>query len=253
MKKLFIIPYRDRVAQKAVFINHMSKVLEGQDYEFIFVHQCDKRPFNRGGMKNIGFLYAKNAYPQQYKDMTFIFHDVDCIPYKKGLFDYETEKGVVKHYYGFNHVLGGMFAIKGGDFERTYGYPNLWGWGFEDNAIKKKWVGIGGTIDRSQFLPIHHKAVIELSHGVQSLMKKRVNPKNVDYLYRDIKLHGFHTLKNVKYTVEDLQSGIKMVNVNSFSCETRPEDFKYHIGTPHHKYVPSKITRMGDLMRVIRR
>ena len=253
MKKLFIIPYRDRLSQQSIFINHMTKVLEGEDYEFIFVHQCDKRPFNRGAMKNIGFLYAKATYPNMYKNMTFIFHDIDCVPFKKGIFDYETTKGVVKHYYGFNHVLGGMFAIKGDDFERTYGFPNFWGWGFEDNAIYKKWRSIGGKTDRSQFLPIHHKAVVELSHGVRSLMYKRVNQHNVDYFYRDPKQHGFHTLKNVNYSVESTNERSKMINVKSFSSETRPEDHRYTMGTPHHKYVPSKITRMGDLMRVIRK
>ena len=77
-----------------------------------------------------------------------------------------------------------MVAMKGSDFERTYGYPNLWGWGFEDNALYKKWKSVGGETDRSQFLPIHHKAVIELSHGIQSLMKKQVNVHNVDYYYK---------------------------------------------------------------------
>jgi hypothetical protein len=56
MKKLFIIPYRDRFSHGQVFINHMSKILEDDEYEFIFVHQCDRRPFNRGAMKNVGFL-----------------------------------------------------------------------------------------------------------------------------------------------------------------------------------------------------
>ena len=80
MKKLFIIPFRKREAQREVFINHMTKVLEGQDYEMIFVHQCDTRTFNRGAMKNIGFLYGRKAYPQHiWKDMTFIFHDIDSV------------------------------------------------------------------------------------------------------------------------------------------------------------------------------
>ena len=113
MKKLFIIPFRDREAEKCVFINQMRYVLEDDDYELIFVHQKDKRPFNRGALKNIGFLYGKTKFPQNYKNMTFIFHDIDTVPYKKGLFDYETTQGVVKHYFGFRFALGGMFCDKG--------------------------------------------------------------------------------------------------------------------------------------------
>ena len=60
MTKYFIIPYRDREAEKAVFINHMSKILEDEDFKLIFVHQKDKRKFNRGAMKTLGFyIFAK--------------------------------------------------------------------------------------------------------------------------------------------------------------------------------------------------
>ena len=56
-KKVFIIPYRDREAQKEIFMSHMTELLKQDDYEIAFVHQQDKRKFNRGAMKNIGFIY----------------------------------------------------------------------------------------------------------------------------------------------------------------------------------------------------
>ena len=151
MTKYFIIPYRDRVAEKSVFINHMSKILEGQDFKLIFVHQKDTRKFNRGAMKNIGFLHIRKMKPQTYKNSTFIFHDIDTMPHEKGQFDYETTKGTISHYYGFTWALGGMVAIKGIDFEKIYGYPNYWAWGFEDNKLHRKWGEIKGNIDRSNF------------------------------------------------------------------------------------------------------
>jgi len=253
MKKIFIIPYRARLSQMHVFINHMEKILEDEDYEFIFVHQCDKRPFNRGAMKNIGFLYIKKKYPHEWRNMTLIFHDIDCVPYKKGLFDYETEKGIVKHYFGFNHVLGGIFAIKGSDFEKTHGFPNLWGWGFEDNAMKKKWEGVGGKIDRSQWVGRFDTRVVGFSHGVRSLMEKVINPHNVDYYYKKIDNHGFHTLKNLKYTIENINSRSEMLNTVSFTSETDHRDHVYTRGTPKRKYMPSKITRMSSLLQMRRR
>ena len=47
--------------------------------------------FNRGATKNIGFLAMK--YPDTYKQITFVFNDVDTIPNKKNLFNYKTRKG----------------------------------------------------------------------------------------------------------------------------------------------------------------
>ena len=54
------------------------------------------------------------------------------------MFDYQTELGTVKHYYGFETALGGIVVIKGADFEKINGYPNYWGWGLEDAALQHR-------------------------------------------------------------------------------------------------------------------
>ena len=130
-KILFIVPYRDRKEHKQFFMKYMEFIMEDykkEDYEIYFVHQCDKQPFNRGGMKNIGFLAMRNKYPDDYKNITFVFHDVDTLPYTKNLLPYETTKGNIKHFYGYQFALGGIFSIIGGDFEIVNGFPNMWGW-----------------------------------------------------------------------------------------------------------------------------
>ena len=99
--------------------------------EIYFSHQSDDRPFSRGGTKNIGFLAIKEKYPNDYMNMTFIFNDVDTLPFSK-LFEYDTNQGFVCHYYGLTNTLGGIVVINGADFEATNGFPNLWGWGRED-------------------------------------------------------------------------------------------------------------------------
>ena len=137
-KRIFIVPYRNRIQHKFFFSKYMSFILEdADDYEIYFSHQCDSRSFNRGATRNIGFLAVKEKYPNDYKDITFIFNDVDTIPFYK-IFDYETPEGVVKHYYGFKYALGGIVVIKGSDFEKTNGFPCYWGWGMEDNTLQNQ-------------------------------------------------------------------------------------------------------------------
>ena len=146
MKKVIIVPYRDRGPQKEIFLSHMKNLFSDEkDYEIIFVHQKDKRNFNRGGMRNIGFIYVKKKY-ENWKDITLVFHDIDYLPYKK-IFSYDTKEGIINHFYGLKPALGGIWAIKGVDFEKIDGFPNLWAWGFEDNAIKYRWLKGGGKIE----------------------------------------------------------------------------------------------------------
>ena len=99
----------------------------------------------------------------------------------------------------------------------------------------------------------HDKRVVELSHGVMFSTNKQINPHNVDYYYHDLAQHGFHTLKNLQYNVEDINDKSKMINVTAFSSETDAKDQIFQTGIPKKRYVPSKITRMSDLVRMGRR
>ena len=137
---IFIVPYRDREQQQIFFSNQMKIVLSDREpdtYKILYIHQTDNRSFNRGAMKNIGFLAVKTMYPTEYKDITLVFNDVDTMPYSTGFLKYDTKQGVVKHFYGFKYALGGIVSITGGDFERINGFPNFWGWGHEDNLLNK--------------------------------------------------------------------------------------------------------------------
>ena len=139
-KVVFIIPYRNRPQHKYFFSNHINTIMADSSlndkYEVYFSHQDDSRSFNRGGTKNIGFLSVKNKYPNDYKNITFVFNDIDTMPLEKNYLNYDTISGVVKHFYGFKFALGGIFSITGADFEKTVGFPNYWAWGLEDNAMQ---------------------------------------------------------------------------------------------------------------------
>lgn len=174
---IFIVPYRDREAHLSIFLSHMPYILEGLNYEVYFAHQKDNRFFNRGGMKDIGFLHAKEKYPNDYKNITFVFHDIDTLLSEKGMTNFQTVKGTVKHIIGFKRAFGGVFSIKGDDFETLNGFPCIWNWGMEDNALKLRWLtkmkkNGNKMIDYSEFYDIHSKKVIMLWHGNNKTFNK---------------------------------------------------------------------------------
>ena len=226
--KVFIVPYRDRKENRAEFLHRMTTdilVDEIEPYEIYFAHQCDSRPFNRGAMKNIGFLAIKSKYPNDYKNITFIFHDVDTYPAKKGLIDYTTKQGVVKHYYGFKFALGGIFAIKGIDFEKSGGFPNFWGWGLEDNTINDRCIAAGLEIDRSVFYIINDQVnIIRPFDGFIKIVSNR----DV-IIYKQEMPDTFNDIRNLKYVFEQGKqlSNVFMLNIFSFDCMMNFKDTVY--------------------------
>ena len=161
---IFIIPYRNREKQKSFFLEKMKYIMEDIneiDYKILFIHQRDERDFNRGAMKNIGFLFIKNQYPNHYLNITLVFNDVDTIPKEKNMFNYETNKGMVKHFYGTQNALGGIFSITAEDFENIGGFPNFWSWGYEDNLIQERVIQKKIVINRSNFYSIMNENIIQ--------------------------------------------------------------------------------------------
>ena len=198
-KYVFVVPYRNRVQQKFFFSKYMSFILEDKtdDYEIYFSHQCDARTFNRGATKNIGFLAVKEKYPEHYKDISFVFNDVDTIPFHK-IFNYETTHGVVKHFYGFKYALGGIVVIKGADFEKINGFPCFWGWGMEDNVLQKRCDGYNLKVDRSVFYEIGSPQILQLFDGISRIISKK-DPWRMEH---DNGVDGLRTINKLSYTID---------------------------------------------------
>ena len=201
-EKIFIVPYRNRRPQRLAFMRIMPWILQGQNYRILFIHQNDKRPFNRGAMKNLGFIYVKNTYPKHYKNIILIFHDIDYIAWRQNQFDFTTRKGVIKHYFGFEKSLGGIFSIMAEDFERLNGFPNIWTWGLEDNILYNRSVMAGIPVDKSARLSAQDDAdkIIGLWHGWDRL----INPNIHNKMAYDSGWDGIVSLHKVKYTEEKL-------------------------------------------------
>lgn len=220
-KLIFIVPYRDRKEHRQFFTKYMEFIMEDykkEDYEIYFSHQCDNRPFNRGATKNIGFLAMKNKYPHDYQNITFVFNDVDTLPYTKNLLPYETEIGIVKHFYGFKFALGGIFSIKGIDFEKTNGFPNFWGWSMEDNIMNKRVLEAKLTINRDVFFTVKSRSVLQFVDGFAKTISKQ---EVADYISNRY-IEGFKDIKNIKYTIKDLD-----INITSFNTEREATNLRY--------------------------
>ena len=220
-KIIFIVPYRDRKEHKQFFTKYMEFIMEDykkEDFEIYFVHQCDNLPFNLGAMKNIGFLAMREKYPTEYKNITFVFHDVDTLPYSKNILPYETVVGTVKHFYGYKFALGGIFSIKGVDFERTNGFPNLWGWSMEDNMIQQRVLASKLHIDRSTFFPIGARAILQFVDGIGKLISK----KEVAGFLNNNYPYGLNSIRNTDWKLEG-----EYINVNRFLTETNPSEVKF--------------------------
>lgn len=223
-KIIFLVPFRNRDNEKFAYLSIMKSILEDYDnnyYKIYFIKQLDNRMFNRGAIKNIGFNVIKNVYPNDYKNITLVFNDIDVCPLDKSYIkDYSTTVGKIKHFYGFTFALGGIVSITGEDFEKIGGFINNWGWGFEDNHLNDIAKIYNIVIDRSVFYEKGSKKMLDIYHGNY----KYINNSEIKKAVRKIKGYdNLKTLRNINYTIENEnyfnwnnKNTIYNVNVNKF-------------------------------------
>lgn len=242
-KLVFVVPYRDRKEHLDIFKNQMKQVMKNyneNEYKIFYIHQCDKRSFNRGAMKNIGFLFIKQIYSDHYEDITFIFNDVDTMPKKSNLIEYDTTHKTIKHFYGYNYTLGGIVSIKGADFEKLNGFPNYWAWGYEDNALQQRAKTNNITIDRSQFYRIYDSNILQLNDTSMRTINKGEFHKYVNKIN-----DGINSISNLKY---EYDSKLKFVNILHFDVPYLPNvelDKEYNLNDGNKPFDnPRKESRM---------
>lgn len=196
---VFIVPYRDREKHYNIFSPTMKiALLNGPPYKIFYVHQTDSRGFNRGAMKNIGFLVVKNMYPNDYQNITLVFNDIDTMPSKDTVLNYQTSRGIIKHFYGFDYTLGGIVSINASNFEILNGFPNFWSWGYEDNLLQTRAKNAGILIDRSVFYKIHDPRITYLS----DTPIREVNRADFDRFLQNT-TEGIQSIRDLKYSVNE--------------------------------------------------
>jgi hypothetical protein len=245
---VFIIPYRNRLTHLNCFLQMKRFLLDelpsSINYEIVVSEQNDIREFNRGAMKNLGFMYIRSKYPNHYKDITFVFNDVDIFPGVKGIVpNYIIDNpNIVRHFYGFDFALGGVFSIKGSAFESVNGFPNYWGWGFEDNCLQKRLVKKGYVIDRSNFFKFNHENWINLFHGFKRKLDDHIIMKfiNDNYLKNGISTVKCNFNKDISCKSIDETISAYMVSFNNWSIPQRVESIKFEINDNPTKIFQNK-------------
>ncbi len=148
-----VVPYRDREPHFLRFVPHMrayfsrDKLDSKIPYRVLIIEQSPGLPFNRGALKNIGFLVGRDS--SEYT----CFHDVDYLPIwanysftdvPTSIAWYGAEVSLIapgrsdrtiRH--NLEHFFGGVVLCPNNLFDQVNGYSNLyWGWGFEDSDLR---------------------------------------------------------------------------------------------------------------------
>ncbi len=222
MKTIIIIPYRDRESHLSYWLKNTYPLLKSviEDLEVIVVEQVHGKAFNRGVVKNIGYLYYNNP------DYDYIVHDVDINPTDKEIiaqYNMDMNEDEFLAIYSDDHALGGIVKFKGKTFKKTNGFPNdFWGWGHEDKDILNRAEFYNCTINRVlKFTDInkHNKVTIFTdNHNRQENNKftfvYRMWPRlnnNVKKTY--IENNGLTTLYYKVLSEEKLVDGVKKITV----------------------------------------
>ncbi|MBA42375.1 MAG: hypothetical protein CMF62_00010 [Magnetococcales bacterium] len=250
---IFIVPFRDRENHLFCFNKIMRELLEKKKnnytYEVIVSEQDDTREFNRGAIKNLGFLYAKYKYPNFYKDITFVFNDVDNMPGAENIVEnYILDENThVKHHYGFKFALGGVFSIKGWLFEKVNGFPNYWGWGFEDNCIQERIKKFNIEIDRNDFATIDNKNWLMFYHGYTRKLDNQVVNK---FLADNPEQNGLRTIKYSEnsFLKEEFDDFMYKVKIHNWDIPEKEKKVIFEQRKNPSKVFQNKV-QMGNIMR----
>jgi hypothetical protein len=125
-----LIHYRNRKEHIDAYLRTIKSYNTHTPYELIVVEQEEGKPFNRGLMKNIGFM-LRNPESDYV-----IFNDVDYIPTESMFLEYMKKTEVCRYLSPHQKCLGGVVGFHPKSFENTNGFPNvIFEWGVEDRIL----------------------------------------------------------------------------------------------------------------------
>jgi len=160
-----VVPYRDREAHLNAFVPLVrayfarDKVDKDIPYRVLIIEQEKGLPFNRGALKNIGFVIGRDQ-----SDYT-CFHDIDYLPVWADYSWSDRPTAIVWHGAEtrpwslkypqrrtgnkLEDFFGAVVLTPNALFQQVNGYANTyWGWGWEDTDIKRRYQSAGITVTR---------------------------------------------------------------------------------------------------------
>jgi len=165
-----VVPYRDREKQLRQFLPHIRDYFAGRGtpYHIVIAEQAEGLPFNRGAIKNAGFLLGAES------DYT-CFHDIDYLPLEADYSWTDSPAGLVwagaesipikasgqTQYIkpDMSKFFGGAVLMPNALFQQVDGYSNqYWGWGYEDTDLVSRFQAANITVARRRgsFRPLRH-------------------------------------------------------------------------------------------------
>ena len=116
--------------------------------------------------------------------------------------------------------------------DRCNGFPNLYGWGMEDNAMNDRVIANNIKIDRSKFYPIRSKRIINFNNDTRRIIN---NKEPGDYKKRRL-IDNLNNINNLEYTIvfNKENSLINsenefMINISKYISLENPYQQEYYV------------------------
>jgi hypothetical protein len=201
-KKLcVVVPFRDRYAHLQPFLDAIVPALNKKeiDFKIVIVEQTFTKQFNRGMMKNIGYLYQDADY--------YCFHDIDMLPIESDYSYCEYPTHLAEKVEQFNWQLpypdffGGVVMFTKEDFETIQGYSNdYWGWGAEDDDLRVRATRKELKLQRKPgvYRSLGHERPIIQEEYTENLRKYTIFSQSANSDHEDLKTCKYEILETVE-------------------------------------------------------
>lgn len=214
-----IIPHQNNIDYLKKFLSHIQKksminIQKNNRMDIYVIDQNNADKFNRGLLLNIGYLIAMKNFSYD----RYIFHNINYYP----------DEEIFKLYFKFidynihfvsdspDNFIGGVFAIKKGDFEKINGFPNnFFGLNVENEAFYNRCVKHNIVI----YKPTEGSYLIENKDEIK-IDKTIKYSDNIKYDIKNSSSNGLKQLLNFfinikKYSIDNFILKYETIDRNS--------------------------------------